>query len=775
MKVQKSWKTAGRLIVVLLMCFVMFSHTVSAKEAVTDEPASVQKGGITLESKRWSYNHYEVLTDYSQEWFLDKLAAKNVNGLDNFFFSLTKLTAELIDAGIERLYSLDVIEMLSGQVGKIGDVLWDNIWQSMGILFFLIAVMQIFFVFVFKRNGQDALKRALNLFLVLGISVLWFSQSSFYMNALNGLSSETQGVVMKAGTEFTKDYVTDRNETITPGQELDGSLSIMRNAYFNLIVQKPYLLMNYGTPKKSAIKDYDKRVDKLLSYKQTEKGSEAREEAIEEDVKEYDNLSLSPASLWSNLGIAFISFLFSLLLGIPLLLVAFFNVIISIFVLFIWVAFPLTLALSIIPAFGNMWLTTLMKAIGALLMKAILGLFILFLFLIITISEKVIPITSVGMYFLNTVFVAACIILMIMKRNEFVKLFSAGKVQSLDQKMPERSLQKMKHMLGNKKETADNSNATEERKATRDALEKNNANDLEGYSSRGDVRSEMGESDQAKTAERFDRTEQQEQNNEAPEIEAEHENVAPVEESTLNSTDSEGETTEDATVPVEDETELSGEKEALESDNAVIDGQSLESTENLEEARQERSDQAEFAEQELLNEEAEREGSIIEEMNQSSEDEETTALERENQAEWADQEALNEESERDESSLEDVNRQSAKVESEQFEPQTELSNAKDHSETMQTAEPKTLEPDTTTLESNRASQEDTMNESGTNTAEATDVIEEVRQLEATPQQESTRKEKEAVKEVETDIKSAENLTPDETRQEADHEEVNRTE
>lgn len=756
MKVQTSWKTARRLIVVLLMCFVMFSHTVSAKEAVTDEPASVQKGGITLESKRWSYNHYEVLTDYSQEWFLDKLAAKNVNGLDNFFFSLTKLTAELIDAGIERLYSLDVIKMLSGQVGKIGDVLWDNIWQSMGILFFLIAVMQIFFVFVFKRNGQDALKRALNLFLVLGISVLWFSQSSFYMNALNGLSSETQGVVMKAGTEFTKDYVTDRNETITPGQELDGSLSIMRNAYFNLIVQKPYLLMNYGTPKKSAIKDYDKRVDKLLSYKQTEKGSEAREEAIEEDVKKYDNLSLSPASLWSNLGIAFISFLFSLLLGIPLLLVAFFNVIISIFVLFIWVAFPLTLALSIIPAFGNMWLTTLMKAIGALLMKAILGLFILFLFLIITISEKVIPITSVGMYFLNTVFVAACIILMIMKRNEFVKLFSAGKVQSLDQKMPERSLQKMKHMLGNKKETEHDANATEERKATRDALEKNNANDLEGYSSRGDSRSEMGESDQAKTAERFDRTEQQEQNNEAPAIEAERENVAPVEESMLNQTESESETTEDATVPVEDETELSDEKEALESENAVVDGQSLESTENLEEARQERSDQAEFAEQELLNEEAEREASTIEEMNQSSEDEETTALERENQAEWADQEALNEQSERDESSLENVNRQSAEVGSEQ-------------------SEPKTLEQDTTTLENNRESQEDAMNESATNTADATDVIEEVRQLEATTQQESTRKEKEAVKEVETDTKNTEDLSPDETRQEADHEEVNRTE
>ncbi len=96
-------------------------------------------------------------------------------------------------------------------------------------------------------------------------------------------------------------------------------------------------------------------------------------------------------------------------------------------------------------------------------------------------------------------------------------------------------------------------------------------------------------------------------------------------------------------------------------------------------------------------------------------------------------------------------------------------------ENMQAEEAKTLEQDTTTLENNRESQEDAMNESATNTADATDVIEEVRQLEATPQQESARKEKEAVKEVETDTKNTEDLTPDETRQEADHEEVNRTE
>lgn len=97
------------------------------------------------------------------------------------------------------------------------------------------------------------------------------------------------------------------------------------------------------------------------------------------------------------------------------------------------------------------------------------------------------------------------------------------------------------------------------------------------------------------------------------------------------------------------------------------------------------------------------------------------------------------------------------------------------SENIQAEEAKTLEPDTTTLESNRASQEDAMNESAINTADATDVIEEVRQLEATPQQESARKEKETVNEVETDTKSAEDLIPDETCQEADHEEVNRTE
>ena len=69
------------------------------------------------------------------------------------------------------------------------------------------------------------------------------------------------------------------------------------------------------------------------------------------------------------------------------------------------------------------------------------------------------------------------------------------------------------------------------------------------------------------------------------------------------------------------------------------------------------------------------------------------------------------------------------------------------SENIQAEEPKTLEQDTTTLENNRASQEDAINEAATNTADATDMIEEVRQLDATPQQESARKEKKRLRKL----------------------------
>lgn len=79
---------------------------------------------------------------------------------------------------------------------------------------------------------------------------------------MNNWSAEAQGLVMKAGN-----FVSNEQE-IPKGQELEGSIALLRNQYFDISVYKPYLTMNYGTTDEAKLTKDDKdRITNLLEYK----------------------------------------------------------------------------------------------------------------------------------------------------------------------------------------------------------------------------------------------------------------------------------------------------------------------------------------------------------------------------------------------------------------------------------------------------------------------------------------------------------------------------
>lgn len=401
--------------------------------ATTVQKKKVTVAGIELHSKYFPSEHYQAITDTSDSGFFDSKLVGAMNGITNFFFFLTKIIAEIVDTCVAKLYSVDVIAKISDMVSNISGVLWHNLEASFGVLFFLIAVIQIFFIFTAKRNSMQAMKRGFMLFCVMGICLMWFSNTGYYLKTLNHLSSETQGVIMKAGTEFTA----SSGEKVQKGKELDGSLAIMRNFYFDLIVKRPYLLMNYGTPNPDKIGE--KRIDKMLSYKvTTEEAIKEKKEAIKAEIEDKENAYMSSAYATYQMAVAFLSFLFSIVLGIPLILIAFLNVIIGILAMVIAVIVPTTAILSYLPSFANSIWNTFGKLIGVFLLKALIGLLILFIFLIVNTMDILLPPTSLGMYFVNILAIAVSIILMLKYRNQLIKFFTAGRVATLDGNYPER-------------------------------------------------------------------------------------------------------------------------------------------------------------------------------------------------------------------------------------------------------------------------------------------------------------------------------------------------
>lgn len=437
------------ILITVLLCAVIFfifpfNSGIAEDGQNTVEANSIKKGGIELLSKKYDLSHYESLTSTEDEGMLSSAFVGGMNAIANFFFAITKLIGEVIDTGIGYLYSLDAIKLLSEKIGGISELLWDNLYASFGILFFLVAVLQIFFTVVVKKNGVAAGKKAFMLFLVIGISFIWFSNSSWYLKSINKLSSETQGVIMKAGTAFSA----DSGQKITKGQELDGSLAVMRNAYFSIVVEKPYLLMNYGTPDKSQIlKDDSSRIDRMLSFKMTQAGLESKKKVVESEINDLGNNAMNASNVSNKMGVSFLSMIFAILLGIPLLLIAFLNLLLQVLALGIALLLPISFIVSFIPSFANSGWKTFGKLVGVFLLKALVGMVILFVFLIITIMDTIIPTTNTGMYFLNGIAIAVCIILLIIFRDKMITLVTAGMVSSLDNHITDNSAGYLKNKL----------------------------------------------------------------------------------------------------------------------------------------------------------------------------------------------------------------------------------------------------------------------------------------------------------------------------------------
>ncbi|MDQ0862417.1 CD3337/EF1877 family mobilome membrane protein [Bacillus sp. V2I10] len=440
-----------KVFAILLACLFSFSGlAMAAEESTTVKPKEETSGGVVLDSKQYDYNHYEVVTNVEGDWnpFTVEEIDKAMNSFANMIFSMTKIVAQLIDTGLELLYGLDFLDSWADKISNVAKAIYDNLYQSFAILFFVLAVLQIFFYYMMERNGMKALKATGSLAAVIILAVVWFSNSDYFLKTLNSITNEAQGEVMKAGIALT-------DESVEEGEELAGSIAIVRNQYHDLIVRKPYLIMNYGTTvEENILKDNPNRIDQLLSTKTTKEGYAKREQIVKEEVRDLQNSYMTQSYIPMKIGIAFVSLIFSLLLGVPMLLITFLNAGIQVLIMIIAIVLPISLMVSMLPRFANSGWYTFGRMAGLFFMKVFVGVFILLMFAITTIMYETIPMTSPAHYMLNVVAVSMSIILMIKYRDKIVEFITAGQVTTVDGNTINNAYQKVREGATEAKERA---------------------------------------------------------------------------------------------------------------------------------------------------------------------------------------------------------------------------------------------------------------------------------------------------------------------------------
>lgn len=433
-----------------MLLFLTVASAVSVFSAdgdTTTQPKVEKAGGVELKVKRFPISRYQANNEAS-----DDLIKGAFVGLTNVTFSFAGNIVRVVDAGMDILYNLQPIDEFANSITNVSKTIYKTLKKNFGEALFIFTCAYVVYLFCVRGSIKEAMRRSILFVCVMVIGGLWMSNAGYYMKALNALSVEAQGKLLTAGNGLVG-IVQDKgnfadSSAIEKGKEMEGTVAVMRNLYFDIALMKPFLIVNFGETSEAKInekgdsKDKLSRVDKLLSYKLSKEGEEAKKDYIDDDeIKKYENESMTSGNVFNQLGESFIAVVASIVIGIPFLALAFFNFLLQVVALVIVFFVPFAFILAYVPQLAYSGFVTLGRLGSVYLLKAMLGVIVLFVYVTCFIVDKLIPPNGFGMYLLNVAVLASILWIGFHKRDAIIKFVTAGKVVSVDNNMMENMRQ----------------------------------------------------------------------------------------------------------------------------------------------------------------------------------------------------------------------------------------------------------------------------------------------------------------------------------------------
>lgn len=434
--------------IVLLFLTVASAVTVfSADGDTTTQPKIEKAGGVELKVKRFPISRYQANNEAS-----DDLIKGAFVGLTNVTFSFAGNIVRVVDAGMDILYNLQPIDEFANSITNVSKTVYKTLKKNFGEALFIFTCAYVVYLFCVRGSVKEAMRRSILFICVMVIGGLWMSNAGYYMKALNALSVEAQGKLLTAGNGLVGIVQDEGNfadsSAIEKGKEMEGTVAVMRNLYFDMALMKPFLIVNFGETSEAKInekgdsKEKLSRVDKLLSYKLSKDGEKEKQKHIKDtEIEEYENESMTSGNVFNQLGESFIAVVASIVIGIPFLALAFFNFLLQIIALVIVFFVPFAFILAYVPQLAYSGFVTLGRLGSVYLLKAMLGVIVLFVYVTCFIVDKLIPPNGFGMYLLNVAVLASILWIGFHKRDAIIKFVTAGKVVSVDNNMMENMRQ----------------------------------------------------------------------------------------------------------------------------------------------------------------------------------------------------------------------------------------------------------------------------------------------------------------------------------------------
>ena len=406
-------------IMIGLLLLVFSTISVVYASSIDDKYNNIEQYKSYMHDSNWTFANTSIMMNY----------------LSNFLFGIAKAIASITDFFLKALYQSDAINNIVDLLGDTSSTIYNNIFGKYGILLFFIGA--VIAGIRYMVSAHRGVKDIFQLVLLIGICTLWVSNASTIIKSANEFSNDIQATIATSGDKL-----------LGTDEKLDSS-DILREKFFNQAVEQPFLLLNFNELDKEKVnnnpnfkgEDGKSRIDSLLV--QRDKDSEqkyleeyefADEKKLNKEKRDKQNYYISDDVVTHKLTVSFLSVVMNLILMLPFNVIAFFNFITQIQIVFYVLIVPFTLLASYLPFMRMSYISVFKNLFSLYAIKAMLGLVILFVSLVMNLTRKIMEssqATPVTIYTTSTILLVVSLFAMWKNRKQILSVLSAGGVGNI--------------------------------------------------------------------------------------------------------------------------------------------------------------------------------------------------------------------------------------------------------------------------------------------------------------------------------------------------------
>jgi hypothetical protein len=346
-------------------------------------------GRVTLESKEYPLDHYKMEADIGDG--LKDTGDNALHAINQGMWGFNKTIASFTLYSINQLMSFDLISTIASEAGVMSERIYEIMSGTFLSLFIIfVGGTAAWRYFVHQQVGH-AVKAIMGALAIMVLTFWFYSDATGNIKWLNERGAELEGIASSANVLVSSDEF-DSNAAYNSKE----GIAVLENQLFNLMVKRPYLLLNYGSTKETDIVGDDpNRVDNLLATKPySAEGKEERKRYVNNEVSEYDNKQMTPDFSGERFGYLIITIISTVALSVPVLLLGIFKFLLQVWFLALVIFTAIPLVLSLIPSYSESALNHGKKIVGVLLMKAGLVLLIAVITGIVTLLYESVKVTN---------------------------------------------------------------------------------------------------------------------------------------------------------------------------------------------------------------------------------------------------------------------------------------------------------------------------------------------------------------------------------------------